>query len=88
MEFSKLITSIVTGFWILLIIVSGALMVKINVDISYLIGYVQPVVLTMVGAYSMKAGVENYAKISNSSTGVGDPSIQMNQTKEDMRDKV
>lgn len=67
MEFSKIITLAILGFHGFLILVVGAMKVRYNIDLEFLLGYTMPLAISMTGVYGLKSGVENYQKIKLSS---------------------
>jgi hypothetical protein len=66
MEFSKILAIFILIFYFLTLTISAVIFLTSNIDISFILQYLQPIVLTVIASYYVKSGVENFKKIDNS----------------------
>jgi hypothetical protein len=78
MEFSKKITIFVLVFHFALVLGVGIIKTLFGTDLEALLNYTMVLAVTVCGGYSVKAGVENYQKIKNSSQNINIENQEIN----------
>lgn len=63
MTTSKQLTWVILIFYVCMVITSVVSKVKFNIDIEYVLGYLQQLMIIIVVSYFGKSAVENFEKI-------------------------
>lgn len=66
MEMSKLIVGVILLTWVCNVIFANIIYSLKGTDVSFLLNYVNPILLTTLGLYMGKSGFENVNKIIQS----------------------
>lgn len=68
MEFSKKIFIVIFIFWIISLITTGVVKVIFDVDLDFVMSYINTAFVSNLAVYGIKAGAENVMKIKSNET--------------------